>query len=45
MMKVSPAYIYNSRSKIRQKLDIPRDFTIEDWVISKAQTFDTQGHS
>ena len=45
MMKVSPAYIYNSRSKIRQKLDIPRDLTIEDWVISNTQTFDTQGRS
>jgi len=44
IMKVSPAYIYNSRSKIRQKLEIPRDLAIEDWVISKAQTFDAEGH-
>ena len=45
LLKVGPAHIYNARSKIRQKLDIPKDMTIDDWVIANAETFDTEGHS
>lgn len=36
MLKVSPSHVYNSRSHIRRKLDIPRSATIEDWVLSNA---------
>ena len=34
MLKVSPSHVYNSRSHIRRKMDIPRSATIEDWVLS-----------
>ena len=37
MMKVSPPYIYNSRSHIRRKLEIPKSMSIEDFVISRAE--------
>jgi hypothetical protein len=36
MMKVSPAYIYNSRSHMRRKLQIPKSMSIEDFVIARA---------
>ena len=37
MMKVSPPYIYNSRSHIRRKLEIPKPMSIEDWVVANAE--------
>lgn len=37
MMKVSPPYIYNSRSHIRRKLEIPKSVSIEDFVIGYAE--------
>ena len=45
MMKVSPPYIYNSRSHIRRKLEIPKSMSIEDWVVANAEKIkiDEQG--
>jgi DNA-binding CsgD family transcriptional regulator len=36
VLKLSPSHIYNSRSNIRRKLEIPKEQSIEDWVIANA---------
>lgn len=38
VLKLSPSHIYNSRSNIRRKLEIPKEQSIEDWVIANAVT-------
>lgn len=35
VMNLSPSHIYNSRSNIRRKLEIPKEQSIKDWVISR----------
>ena len=34
VLNLSPSHIYNSRSNIRRKLEIPKEQSIEDWVIA-----------
>jgi tetratricopeptide (TPR) repeat protein/DNA-binding CsgD family transcriptional regulator len=35
VMNLSASHIYNSRSNIRRKLEIPKEQSIKDWVISR----------
>lgn len=44
ILNLSPSHIYNSRSNIRRKLEIPKEQSIEDWVIANAVNIEP-GHS
>ena len=42
VMNLSPSHVYNSRSHIRRKLEIPKEQSITDWVINHAVKVDPE---